>query len=179
MNSVYDTSSSDGAFSAPLGIITRRLLSRLGRLKCLVTPRVQAAVFKPLWNGWCTRSRFQQEGACVLRCMPDAVDRIEHYATCTYQREVLHSWLGLPLNFVSLRHFLLVADGPTDNDITLISLSVYAMFRATNHFRRNSDATYTCIRDFVQQACKDRTSGHPRSRKVLEFATRLRHVRHP
>ena len=163
---------------APLGTVTRRLLSRLGRLKCLVTPRVQAAVFKTLWNGWCTRSRFQQEGACVLCCSLEAVDRIEHYATCIHQRDII-TWFGLPLHFVSLNHFLLVADGLTDTDITLISLSVYAMFRATNYFRRSSETTYSCIRDFLQQACKDSTSGHPRSRRILDLATRLRHVHHP
>ena len=40
--------------ATPLGLITRRLLCRLSRLKSLVTPRVQSAVFKTIWNGWCT-----------------------------------------------------------------------------------------------------------------------------
>ena len=122
----------------PIGLATRRLLSRFERLKHLVTPRVQAAVFKTIWNGWCTKARFQNAGACVLSCSPDALDRIEHYAACPHQKKFLIDWFGLPDCFASLPYFLLVADGMTDRDITLLSVSVYAMFRATNCYRHKS-----------------------------------------
>lgn len=83
---------------APLGLITHRLLCRLGRLKSLVAPRVQSAVFKTIWNGWCTSARFQSKQACVLSCSCDALDRFEHYAACP---PALHSsflvWPPQPL----------------------------------------------------------------------------------
>ena len=159
----------------PIGVATRRLLRRLSRLQALVTPRVQAAVFKTIWNGWCTKARFQDVGACVLACSSSASDRIEHYASCPHQKNLIVDWFGLPERFLSLSYFLLVADNMTDDDISLLAMSVYAMFRATHHYRHSVSFSSSQVRDFLQQACHDCTAGHSKSRRVLDYATRLRH----
>ena len=68
------------------GVYSRQIARRLGMLSGLVTPRVQAAVFVTLWNGWCTHRRFQRRllpsNRCVLGCIGGAEDAIEHYCRC-------------------------------------------------------------------------------------------------
>ena len=49
----------------------RGMMIRLGQL---VRPRVFAAVWRTLWNGWCTRRRFQHEGSCMFGCSNTARD---------------------------------------------------------------------------------------------------------
>jgi len=54
------------------------IAKRITRLAKLVTPRVHAAVFKTLWNGWCTHRRFQRRhldtNACFFQCGGEAED---------------------------------------------------------------------------------------------------------
>jgi len=61
----------------PPGIVSRRILARLPLLGKLVSPRVHAALFKALWNGWTTSARFQINSKCVLGCS-EAVDALGH-----------------------------------------------------------------------------------------------------
>lgn len=76
---------------------------RLGVLRKLVAPRVQAAVFSTLWNRWCTPRRFQrrgcQENQCLLGCGGMAEDSIEHYSFCKAVRAVASSMLFLDPTF--------------------------------------------------------------------------------
>ena len=117
------------------GVVCRRLPKRLLTMHGLTTPRVQGAVFRTLWNGWTTRARFQQTGCCALACSPDAADKIEHYAHCPFFARLISHWLGLPKRLACLEGFLLVADSMSDNDLALMAVAVYAMHRATAHFR--------------------------------------------
>ena len=65
-----------------------RALLILPRLAKLLPPRVQAALLRTWYNGWCTHRRFQREGggACMFGCLYGQ-DSIEHYSTC---RHVFH-----------------------------------------------------------------------------------------
>ncbi len=56
------------------------------RLRKLVPPRVCAAVFKFIFNGWCTEARFQRQRQpsckCVFGCGASAMDSQRHYCCC-------------------------------------------------------------------------------------------------
>ena len=159
----------------PLGIACRRINRRLQAMQQLSTPRVQSAVFKTLWNGWTTAARFQSAAPCVLGCSATAEDRIEHYCHCHFARELLVRWMGLRESLVSLPAFLLALPDMSDTDITLVSVVVYAMFRATSHFRHYSGCPdRAVVVDYLQQMCQNAVMGH-RSTKVLDQATRWRH----
>ena len=160
----------------PLGRLSRRLPKRLAAMHKLTTPRVQAAAFRTLWNGWTTASRFQQSGTCVLGCSPSAEDRIEHYAHCPFFRDLVTGWLGVRTQLVSLVGFLLAADGMSDKKICLMSIAVYAMHRATAFYRRGSTPTAAQVKHFPQAMCQSAVRGHKSSLRVLDYASRLRHA---
>ena len=157
----------------PLGTMCRRLSKRLKHLHRLTTLRVQAAVFRTLWNGWTTAARFQRVRPCNLGCNTSAEDRIEHYACCVFYRRLVE-WMGLDNRLVSRAGFLLVAPGMSDQEITLVSVAVYAMHLATAHFRSSDPPTSSVVMDFLQQTCRSAVFGHC-STAVLEEATRYRH----
>ena len=58
--------------AGPPAQIARRVYKNLLHLKNLVPPRVCAAVFRTIWNGWCTERRFQRRwgnsNVCMLGC---------------------------------------------------------------------------------------------------------------
>ena len=141
----------------------------------LTSPRVQSGVFRTLWNGWTTAARFQSTQRCVLACSSSAEDRIEHYACCPFYRRLIVNWMGLDPRLTSLAGFLLVAPVMSDQEVTLVSVAVYAMHRATAHFRNNGTPAPQVVTDFLQQMCQSAVFGHS-SLAVLEQATRYRHV---
>ena len=98
---------------APLGIIARRAPRRFKHLSSLVAPRVLAAVFRAVWNGWCTARRFQKDAPCCLCCSASAMDSIEHYAQCPVTNR-LRTAFGLRRCFFSLAGLLCLADGMTE-----------------------------------------------------------------
>ena len=157
----------------PLGVMCRRLSKRLKLVQKLTTPRVQAGVFRTLWNGWTTAARFQRVQPCTLACNPTAEDRIEHYAGCDFYRRLVE-WMGLDSRLVSRVGFLLVAPSMSEHEITLVSVAVYAMHRATAHFRFREPPQTRVVTEFLQQMCQTAVFGHC-STAVLEQATRYRH----
>ena len=168
----------------PPGIVTRRILDRLPSIGKLVNPRVHAAIFKAVWNGWTTSARFQNRSRCVLGCSeavdalgyPIAEDRIEHYVTCPFTCWLL-SKVGLHPSHASKEHFFLVADGMMEHTdrVVLRSIILYAMMRATNHFRIHHPVSPVGVRHFLEEACKAATRGHRSSSKTLSkgWATHL------
>ena len=81
----------------------------------------------------------------------------------------LDSWLA------SLAGFLLVAPVMSDHEVALVSIAVYAMHRATAHFRNGGTPAPHVVTDFLQQMCQSAVFGHS-SLMALERATRYRHV---
>ena len=162
--------------ATPLGILCRRLPPRLLTLRGLTTPRVQAAVFRTMWNGWTTAARFQKTACCVLACSPTAEDRIEHYCKCPFFTNLINTWLGLPDRLANLAGFLLSADGMSDKEMVLIAVAVYAMHRATAHFRQVAVAPQpNQVRDFLQTTCQNAVRGHRSSSLLLDDAVRGRY----
>merc|ERR1712015_476092 len=57
----------------------------LRRLHQLVAPRVVAACWRTIWNGWHTHRRWQKRNDNTNKCMlgcPTSEDSIEHYRFC-------------------------------------------------------------------------------------------------
>lgn len=80
-----------GLYGLP-GHYSPRIFRRLADLAALVAPRVHAAVFTTMWNGWCTHRRFQQRrkasNACLFLCGGGAEDAVEHYCRCPVVKRV-------------------------------------------------------------------------------------------
>ena len=168
------------SLSPPAGIVTRRILDRLPQIAKLVAPRVQSAIFKTLWNGWATSSRFQNKAPCVLKCSasvdalghPHAEDKIEHYICCPFTKHLLYVKFGLQVDSVSKDVFFLAADSLLEHTerVTLIAIAIYAVMRATNHFRNSSPASASEVLDFLEEAAKQANLGHRSSQRALHAA---------
>ena len=147
----------------------------------LLTPRVQVAIFKTLWNGWTTSARFQNTTACVLKCseavdalgLPTAQDKLEHYFSCPFTKHCLCHTFGLPGETALKSNFCFVADGLMEEPkkITLLAITIYAVMRATNHFRLHPPRCKQVVFDFIEETCKSATSGHRASQTILREAT--------
>jgi hypothetical protein len=151
------------------GQYSRKIARRIIHLAKLVTPRVHAAAFTTLWNGWCTHRRFQRRhldtNVCLFKCGGGAEDSLEHYCRCPVvlrvARHLLHfsyaaeagldlwtlnsSWLDIPGNLRGL------------------ALLVYGTYMAFNSIRYNkisdSQQAFHCI----VQHCKQGAMGHAAS----------------
>ena len=141
---------------------------------------VLRVIFKTLWNGWITSSRFQGKSPCVLKCSaavdalghPCAEDKIEHYICCPFTKTLLNVKFGLHVDSVSKDVFFLAADGLLEHTekVTLIAIAIYAVMRATNHFRNFPPASASEVSDFLEEAAKQGTVGHRSSQRVLHAA---------
>ena len=150
-----------------------RTLDHLGRL---VPPRVCAAVWKTIWNGWTTARRYQKKGNCLLCCGGRyAEDSIEHYARCSVVREVGRTFLGMQQssydkwlgNFITLGVNSCKVD---DNMLTLRAVLVYAIFRTTNQLRHRPTDSVELARDMVCQFAKEAVRGHDKATQLLDNA---------
>ena len=149
-------------------IVACRSMVLLKRIAKLVAPRVWVVVFKTLYNAWCTKRRFQEQGCCVFKCNPQALDAIEHYCHCPVFRKLHTDFLRTrPPNgmqeFLLLNHSSLGDDGLITNAVAL-----YALFTAFNHFRINSPCNSQIVKDFLERSTYHGVLNHPRSRRVLQ-----------
>ena len=104
-------------------------------LKKLTPPRVVAAVWKTMWNGWTTGRRFQEiDHHCKLGCgSPYGGDSIEHYAFCAITIEVGVRFVGLQQthysrrlgNFVALGLNHGTVDDATTTKRAVLVLAIY------------------------------------------------------
>ena len=142
----------------PIGTLTRRLQPRMLKLSGKVPPRVMAAVFRTIWNGWCTAARSTQTQApCVLQCSDTATDRIEHYACCPHTRWLARRAFAIEERHVHLGTFLLLDAGMSDQDINNMALVVYAVYTVVNRIRHDASRTArtgTDVRDALENAIK-------------------------
>ena len=146
----------------------------------LVPPRVSAAVFRTIWNMWCTSRRFQQStsfgnlkrsrvGApvnphgdhCRLGCGMIAKDSVEHYARCGVARKVLSDKLRIHVSAQRGLEFLLIGTKSQCADKELLAISalyIYALYNTFNGYRctgpRCPDVTYQCIWQHILQGCR-------------------------
>ena len=163
----YGISGNPGQYS---NCMARRIKS----LASLVTPRVQAAVFTTMWNGWCTHRRFQQRALasnkCVFKCSQTSEDSLEHYCRCpTVLRVAKHYFhfaypKELALDLWTLNSYWL----DIDDNFRGLALLVYGAYMAFNTIRHNgisdSNQAYQCI----MQHCKLGCGGHPACIKFVD-----------
>lgn len=156
------------------GIICRRMHKRLHLLGTLVPPRVQAAVFTTLWNGWCTHRRFQRRGwptnKCLFKCSVAAEDSIEHYCRCPVvlrvSEKLLHisypPELGLDIWALSSGCFHDI------DKLRTIALLIYGAFNAFNSIRYKGISCEEQAYQAIVQHIKQGTSGHAECTRHLD-----------
>ncbi len=160
----------------PPRIAVVRAVSLFKRLGTLVKPRVVSSVARSHWNSWCTRRRFQQEGACVFHCSPSAADSIEHYPFCRVFVSFVDNFLHLP-RMASLQDFLLLDHRLwSDTRLVVAALGAHALYTAFNHARLHGPHTVESIQDFMQRSCYLAVRNHARSSAA--FATAVNNSRH-
>jgi hypothetical protein len=144
----------------PIGILSRRAKNRFVHLSSLVPPRVLSAVFRTLWNGWCTARRFQRVSPCCLGCDDIAQDSIEHYCRCPVMHEFAFRRFGLKSSRFTPEHFLCIAKGMSDADLIAMAAVVYATYRATSFYRGRPRPGKTKVQDALEEYCKGASSVH-------------------
>ena len=145
---------------APLGIASRRVLRNLEGLHKLVAPRVAAAWWQLLWNGWITARRMQQVGCCGLHCGCTQADSVEHYVRCARVR--LFARRKLRLEHLSADHFFLAAPGMTKETVTLIALLGYSVMTGVFcvHRSASDDWSEEDIQDMLDHRLVEAVRGH-------------------
>jgi hypothetical protein len=162
-------------FNCPARILAQRTSRMLMTLRKLVPPRVSAAVWRTLWNGWTTGRRFQRRDCkCLLRCgSAYGADSIEHYAGCMTTISVGAAFAGLSTernncldNFVTLG-----LNKHTVPDTTLVkrAVLVYAIYRTTNTLRHSPTDDADVIHDMIRQYMREGVRGHPDATLRLEM----------
>ena len=134
------------------------------RLSKLVAPRVLSAVVHTLWNGWCTKRRFQVEHSdCIFRCSADnGEDSIEHYAQCPSLSVFLEVLAGDGPP-VSMDEFLLLThDHWEDESLKDRALGLGAIYMAHNHARMSMLLPPNWVHDFIKRTVMHlRSPRHP------------------
>ena len=173
-----DTVSLNWKIPGPPAWIARRSHGHLDKLSNLVPPRVASAVFKAVWNNWCTARRYQQTNhtndKCWLGCGSHAQDSIEHYSRCPIALDVLRNKMrinldprrGLPL------FALAMCEQDQDDVLALSALYIYGVYMCTNQYRnmlhsygaRTAEHAKQCIGQHIIQGCQ----GHARLTRLLD-----------
>jgi hypothetical protein len=162
----------------PHAWITNRVSNNLQKLHKLVPPRVCAAVFRTIFNGWCTAGRFQQAGMpndkCWLGCGSTAHDKIEHYCRCQVVKNVFRTKLHVELHSSrALACFCLATHEQFQDDTLAISaLGIYAVYMSTNYHRLtyahaslvNAQSAAQHMGQSIIQGCQ----GHPALVRLLD-----------
>jgi len=156
--------------SAPL------IHKHLSKLAKLTPPRIRAAVFKSLWNGWATHRRFQQRmkasNICVFGCSQTAEDSIEHYCRCEVACRAARQLLHISYAPVQALDIWTLNSAWLDNDRLLVSIAIliYGVYNAFNTIRHNGSCDSDEAYDIIRQHCIQATLGHPACMNILDSA---------
>ena len=154
----------------PPAHIATRIIRHLHELSRLVGPKVRAAMFRSLFNGWCTERRFQRrwgpKNTCMLGCGGGAEDSFEHYCRCPCTLQVLESKLRVSLHPSKSISFFLINEYHCDIRDNLIASALinYACYMTTNLYRNigipnSRDVACDAMTQFIKQgAAGHRTS---------------------
>ena len=122
----------------------RRALNMLKTIGEGLPPRVWAAYFRLICNGWITARRFQGSGKCLFGC-GNGHDSIEHFAHCPVVSHWLHENLGISPAPVGeeMDHFLGMRIDEERDDTHMNSrirrgLATYALYKVHNGVRHQS-----------------------------------------
>ena len=143
------------------------------RLRKLVPPKVLAAVLRTLFNGWCTRRRFQARGRCLFGCRMGA-DAVDHYIECSrlHQQGLRQLRLPIPADFADRGALFLLLAAPSqlpDEALTRRALLLSAAYRLhCAHRRRPPIEDEETLRRALAQALKESARGHARATRSLD-----------
>ena len=131
----------------------QRVLRNFGTLSWWCQPKVLAAYFRPLWNGWSTDRRMaslrKKQGlsirGCLLGCGWEE-DSLEHYATCSIYWDFMSQrrpyGMGLPIAWRKRDRFSIVEKGLDEEDIVRLALGIYALHRAVSSCSNNGTTSF-------------------------------------
>ena len=158
----------------PLGKVAPRICRNLQRLHLLVPPRVCAAVFRTIFNGWVTHRRYQRRSApsnlCMLGCSGHSEDSIEHYCRCPAVLKILERRLRIIVSPAQALAFWMMACPSSNDDILMCSaLSTYAGYMAFNKYRKigrpqNIERAIDAMGQYLIQSAY----GHPNVGRFLD-----------
>ena len=140
----------------------------------LVAPRVAAAVFRGLWNGWSTSRRFQQRNqasnVCLFKCNSRAEDSLEHYCRCPVVMDVANKVCRIGYMSVDALNLWVLNSAWLDiaDNLLAIGLLIYGAYMTFNHCRHHPLQSRAQVYDHMVQQCKQGTAGHPHSMKFLD-----------
>ena len=132
--------------------LEQRCLRVFHTLKIWCAPRVMAAYFRTLWNGWPTDRRMDnlrrtsglKNRGCALNCGWDN-DALEHYATCkvfwTFATKPVPQGLGIDDSVRSKKAFFLLDERLGEIGQVKMALGIYALQRVVMHCRQNMLST--------------------------------------
>ena len=139
---------------------------RLQMLSTLLTPRVNAAVFKTIWNGWCVPRRFQKRHSaadhCLLGCDGDAQDCIEHYCRCPAVTEVGDRFLRVRASPPRALNLWLLNEIVLEDPRVMrsVALLMYGTYMTTNYCRHNGRYSRGAAIDSIKQHCMQGARGN-------------------
>ena len=160
------------------GVRPRRATAVLTALGQLAPPRLVAAIWRTLWNGWLTRRRMakrcNQLHSCIFGC--DYDDSIEHYGRCPHVAQF--AWSRLRISRCTdpphrLSDFLLL-DLP--NPDALSHLLVLKAIRTASVYRVHCAVLHSRVRrgtaavEALPQAAQQLVRGHPGATRMLDAA---------
>ena len=151
----------------------------LHELGSQVTPRVQAAVFRTLWNAWTTERRFQRRhgpaNVCAFRCSHTAEDSIEHYCRCPIVMGVARKFLRIeyPLQ-EGLNVWTLNSHWVECNDIMRrVAILVYGTYTAFNSIKHKGITDSQQAQECIVQSCRQGVTGSAKCTRMWDNAWSL------
>ena len=159
--------SAEGKLAGPPAHLARRCSRLLQLLRELVPPRVCAASFRLIFNGWCTHRRFQRRGSalnrCFLGCGIDSEDSVEHYCRCPAVQEVLRTKLRKHVPDMQALSIWSLADRTTDDhdDLLCSSIICYATYVTTNMYRHKGRVSREVAIDALRFNVLQAVRNHP------------------
>ena len=138
----------------PPRILADRVTLRMKKVGKLVPPRVVSALWRTLWNGWCTSARFQRESRCIFGCGRFALDRIEHYAHCPFTLWTITNMGGLHYT-PSVQTFLCMDPGLDEERLTKHAVLCYCIYKVYNLFRNTNQQEIKTIREALEHVWKE------------------------
>lgn len=165
------------------GYFTPVIGRRMRGLAKLVNPRVHAAVFRTVRNGWCTHRRFQNRASennkCMFLCGGQAEDSIEHYCKCPVTMRVARHLMHLSYPDEAAMDLWVLNSGWLDSEDVMrgMALLIYGCYMACNNIRCKgiscSDQAFHCI----AQHCRQGGMGNNKCMSFLD-ASWLRPMKH-